>query len=91
MTLQYPQLTYPGDVTGSPQAAPGHLLGCDEVGRFYEVIDAEFCPAGQNYVNGTGKTFPGCPEHGRVTAHTTVNLQYATAESLQRAATGREA
>jgi hypothetical protein len=39
---RYEELHYPGDVTGSDQAQPGALLGHDELGRPYEVLDAEY-------------------------------------------------
>lgn len=72
----YPQLVYPGDITDWQMAQPGHLLGCDEVGRFYEVIDAELGGVdGECAVCGPGREL-----------HTHVNLQYATAETLKRAA-----
>jgi hypothetical protein len=37
---RYGLLHYPGDVTAG--ARPGMVLGCDELGRPYEVLDAEY-------------------------------------------------
>lgn len=37
---RYEVLHYPGDVTA--RVRPGQILGCDEFGRPYEVIDAEY-------------------------------------------------
>lgn len=68
MTARYPVLRYPGNVTGSDQAQPGVILGWDEFGRPYEVIDAEFVPDGSHF---------GEP------AHTDVFLQYATPEAIR--------
>lgn len=82
MTLQYPKLTYAGDVTGSEQCQPGHLLGCDEVGRFYEVIDAET-------VVETEMTWGSEKPTREDVIATHVNLQYATAETMKRAAAGQ--
>jgi hypothetical protein len=42
MGTQYPVLRYPGNITGADGAQPGALLGHDEIGRPYEVIDAEY-------------------------------------------------
>lgn len=44
MRNAYPVLTYPGNITGSEGCQPGRLLGWDEIGRPYEVIDAEYLP-----------------------------------------------
>lgn len=44
MGNHYPTLRYRGNVTGSDTAQPGALLGHDEIGRPYEVIDAEYIP-----------------------------------------------
>jgi hypothetical protein len=86
MSNPYPQLTYPGDVTGSEQAQPGHLLGCDEVGRFYEVIDAYF--VNPQSLSWPDEHPPECPDCGRDYPHTHVNLQYATPENIKRASAG---
>lgn len=45
MSGDFGLLHYRGDVTGAHLAQPGSLLGCDEAGRPFEVIDAEYDPA----------------------------------------------
>jgi hypothetical protein len=76
MGAEYPVLRYPGNITGSDNVQPGSMLGWDEVGRPYEVIDTEFIPDrvdvdydGSGYVAEAG--------------HTNVYLQYATPETLR--------
>ena len=84
MSERYEVLHYPGDVSGSDQAQPGALLGCDEVGRPYEVIDAEYTPPGthaEGHFDGDGCTFP--TEGHFLPVRTTVYLQYATAETIR--------
>jgi|tagenome__1003787_1003787.scaffolds.fasta_scaffold20467155_2 hypothetical protein len=44
MSDRFEVLHYPGNVTGADKAQPGALLGGDETGRPYEVIDAEYMP-----------------------------------------------
>lgn len=68
MGSRYAQLTYRGDVTES--ATPGRILGQDEVGRFYEVIDADYSEFFDD-------------EH-EMAGHTHVNLQYASPETIKR-------
>lgn len=75
MDTRYEQLHYPGDVTGSEDAQPGRVLGGDEFGRPYEVIDAVYEPCE-----------PGCDLHGTC-GRTTVNVQYAVAENIVAAYT----
>ena len=60
MTEMYHVLHYKGRVDPLDE---GEILGYDEVGREFEVIDCEYDPD---------------------TDRTTVNLQYATVESLRR-------
>lgn len=72
MTQRYEVLHSPGDVTGAEQAQPGALLGHDEMGRPYEVLDAGleyFCPHGT--------------DHPRCQVRTSVHVQYATPETLR--------
>jgi hypothetical protein len=64
---RYEVLHYRGNVTGSDTAQPGALLGADEFGRPYEVIDAEYDPDSDR---------------------TTVQLQYASPESIRAAMDG---
>jgi hypothetical protein len=81
MTQQYAQLTYKGDVTSSPNAQPGRLLGMDEAGRYYEVIDAEFIGP---------PVFEGCMDHD-IGPHTHVNIQWASPEAIKAELTLLEA
>ena len=69
MGAAYPCLRYPANVTGAEVCQPGQLLGWDEIGRPYEVIDAEFIPDAE----------------GSETGHTNVFLQYATPETIRAA------
>lgn len=90
---RYEVLRYRGNVTGADQAQPGRVLGCDEFGRPYEVIDAEFepCPECDPTVGWPGPLWwatvptapdvcPGCQGSG---GRTTVQLQYATPDNLR--------
>lgn len=90
---QYSVLHYRGDLTGSEQAQPGAILGHDEAGRPYEVLDAEFeqCPECDPTVGWPGtlwwksadperETCPGCDGAG---GRTTVHLQYGTPEAIR--------
>lgn len=45
LSEQFGILRYAGNITGSDDVQPGRLLGHDEVGRPYEVVDAEYDPA----------------------------------------------
>jgi hypothetical protein len=68
---RYEALHYPRDLTEHENLQPGRILGHDEIGRPYEVIDAELeivWPQGQD-----------APSRAR----TTVNLQYAGTEALK--------
>lgn len=40
--IEYGVLNYPGDVTSSDATRPGGLLGVNEVGWPWEVLDAEY-------------------------------------------------
>lgn len=52
MPQRYEQLHYRGNVTGADRAQPGQILGHDELGRPYEVLDAEYEPdSGRTTVN----------------------------------------
>ncbi|TFV90430.1 hypothetical protein [Blastococcus sp. CT_GayMR16] len=83
---RYEELHYRADVTTSDQAQPGAILGHDELGRPYEVLDTEFTPPqthAEGHFDGDGCTFP-TPGHFRRSG-TTVNLQYATPDNLRAA------
>ena len=76
MGAAYPVLRYPGNITGADAVQEGKLLGWDEVGRPYEVIDAEFIPERvEADYDGSG--------HVAEPGYTNVYLQYAKAESIQ--------
>lgn len=92
---RYELLHYRGDLT--PDIHEGDLLGTDEVGRPYAVIDAEFepCPECDPTVGWPGPLWwksadpdreacPGCDGSG---GQTTVHLQYATPEQITAAVT----
>lgn len=82
--MTYQVLHYRGDVTGADKAQPGALLGGDEFGRPYEVIDAEYTPPathGDGHFDGDGCTFPALGHF--LWSGTTVHLQYATPETLR--------
>lgn len=70
---RYELLHYRGDLT--PYIRPGQLLGYDEVGRPYAVLDAE---VGYHCPHGT--------DHPRCQVRTTVHLQYAPPEQITAAA-----
>jgi hypothetical protein len=78
----YPVLRYPGNVTGSDQAQTGAILGWDEVGRPYEVIDAEYIPL-EKVVEDQGEA--GLRVVDRRGGYTNVFLQYATPDTLRAA------
>lgn len=81
---RYEVLHYRRDVTSSAQ--PGQILGHDEFGRPYEVLDAEYTPPqthAEGHFDGDGCTFPTPGHFAR--SGTTVNLQYATPENLRAA------
>lgn len=84
---RYEVLHYRGDVTMSDRAQPGALLGHDEMGRPYEVLDAEYiAPAtvlAEGHFDGDGCTFP-TPGHF-LPGRTTVQLQYATPDNIRAA------
>lgn len=82
MPQRYEVLHYRGNVTSSAGAQPGAILGHDELGRPYEVIDAEYAPVFCGVLHYDGSPCPG--NHGM----TTVQLQYATAENLRAAMAG---
>lgn len=75
---QYSVLHYRGDLTGSEQAQPGAILGHDEAGRPYEVLDAEFEPCPE--CDPTMSACLACDETG---GRTTVHLQYGTPEAIR--------
>lgn len=91
MTNPYPVLRYPSNVTGSEQAQSGAMLGWDEVGRPYEVLDAEFiehssCPCLCH--EGLGDVEHRGEKCGCRSPYTSVFLQYATAETIRAALVG---
>lgn len=86
MPQRYEVLHYLGDLTGSESLQPGRILGHDETGRPYEVIDAEFEPASahaEGHFDGDGCTFP--TEGHLLPARTTVQLQYASVDNVRAA------
>lgn len=80
MGAAYPCLRYPGNVSGAEALQEGCLLGWDEVGRPYEVLDTEWigCPDCDSYEDGVCRERDG--------GHTNVYLQYATPENIRRQA-----
>lgn len=77
----YPVLRFRGDITND--LLPGQILGTDEFGRPFEVLDAEVDPVEvDGHYDGDGCLFP-TPGHLRPV--TTVFLQYATPETIARA------
>jgi hypothetical protein len=93
---RYELLHYPGDVTGSDGAQPGTVLGHDEAGRFYEVLDASFerCStcSGEGTVvapNRGGDPLTAavvtCGQCRGRRGWTTVQLQYASPANIRAA------
>lgn len=91
---QYAVLHYRGDVTGAELAQPGAILGHDEAGRPYEVLDAEFEPCGScdptvGWPDGPlfEKLNPpdreNCTLCGGSGGRTTVHLQYGTPDAIR--------
>lgn len=74
MSDRYQLLRYRGDAAAA--ARPGDVLGCDDLGRPYEVVDAE---VEVRYCNGRSHGTCECHGHTR----TTVHLQYATPDSIR--------
>lgn len=70
--IEYEVLHYPGDVRASEDCQPGRLLGVNEVGHPWEVIDAEYEPP-----------LPSETRRGHYRGHTTVHLQTASASALR--------
>lgn len=74
----YTVLHFPGDVVGGdPTGRAGQILGADEFGRPYEIIDCELIAA---------PPYEGCLDCYLPLPHTHVHLQYATPDTLRRAA-----
>jgi hypothetical protein len=87
----YEVLHYRRDVTGWDTAQPGRILGHDEFGRPYEVIDAEYEPCDDCDGEGTyeaedddGRVYgeEPCPTCQGKRGRTVVQLQYATPENI---------
>lgn len=83
----YQVLHYPDDVRDG--AEPGSILGHDEVGRPFAVIDAELdvCPCCEPGPFAE----EGCPSCDETGLRTTVHLQYATPEQITAAVAERQA
>jgi hypothetical protein len=70
MTIDYEVLHYRGDLTGSEDCQPGTLLGVNEMGWPFEVLDAEV-------VYGL--------EDSPMVPYTRVHLQTATVDAVRAA------
>jgi hypothetical protein len=88
MGAHYPVLRYPGNVSGNDAVQPGCLLGWDETGRPYEVIDAEYIPREIVVEDGGDDTQRVVDVRGR---YTNVYLQYAQPENIRRQASELQA
>ena len=75
--IDYGMLVYPGNVTGSDDAQPGRLLGVNEAGMPWEVLDAEFRPSTDEEPCG--------PDCERTWGHTHVQLQTASVDAMRAA------
>lgn len=77
---RYGLLNYVGDLTGNDEVQPSQILGHDEIGHPYEVLDADFRPCED--CDGTDRACSSCRGRG---GRTRVYLQHATPDNIRAA------